>query len=207
MYSESMNNILLKENLQKLIPAIKGEWFVGAGALLGIERSGDLIPWDNDIDIYLLPNSYIDKKILKEQGLEQQQYYMDTKIYNPKCPPNNLSTWQEFCSYYHYKNLDKKWNRAQIYKNASEAYKMNKIKPAFTLPYIDVFHLTEDFKVPHWPHKYSKEEMQLEENSDLGFKIYLPSNRPQILEREYGKDWQTPKTEFNHIQNVKETVL
>jgi hypothetical protein len=207
---EGINSILLKENLKNLIPAIKGKWFLGDGGLLGIERSGDIIPYDNDLDIFLFPDSYIDKKILKEQGLELQKYYMDTKIYNPKYAPNNLNSWREFCSYYHHINLDKKWNRNQLYKNASEAYKMGKIKPAFTLPYIDVFHLTEDFKVPHWNNIYfTKEEMNLEENYDLGFKIYIPSNRPQILERQYGKDWrvENPNFSYHNIERIKETVL
>lgn len=204
-----MNTILLTENLKNLIPAIKGEWFLGDGGMLGIERTGNLIPWDNDLDIYLSPGSYIDKKILKKQGLEQLEYYMDTKVYNPKYSPNHLNTWREFCAYYQHKNKDKKWNRPTLYTNASKEYKLKKIKPSFTLPYIDVYYLTDDLKVPHWDLYYTEDELHLEENFDLGFKIYLPSNRHNILEREYGKDWRIEKPGFQHdqINRIKETVL
>ena len=50
----------LTEILKDLRNHIKGDWFVGDGALLGLTRNGKLIPWDNDIDIFLLPNSTID---------------------------------------------------------------------------------------------------------------------------------------------------
>ena len=36
----------LLEVLKNLIPCIKGKWFIGDGALLGITRSGGLIPYD-----------------------------------------------------------------------------------------------------------------------------------------------------------------
>jgi len=204
-----MNSILLKENLKNLIPAIVGDWFLCDGGLLGIVRSGDIIPYDNDLDIYLLPGSFIDKKKLKTQGLDFQEYYMDTKIFNPKYSPNHLNTWREFCSYYHCKNRHKKWNRSQILSNASESYKNSKIKPKFTLPYIDVYYLTEDLRVPHWNHYFNEDEMNLEENFDLGFKIYIPSNVQRILERNYGKDWRIEDANFQHtdIEFIKETVL
>jgi len=205
-----MNSQLLKELLKDLIPAIKGDWFLSDGGMLGIERSGDLIPYDNDLDIYLLPGSYIDIDILKKNNLCQQKYYLDTKIYNPKNPKNHLSSWREYCSYYQVKNKHLKLNRSQILKRASEDYRLNKIKPEFTLPYIDIFYLTKDYKVPHWYHYYyNEDELNIEENFDLGFKIYLPSNRKNILKRLYGENWRIPNPNFQHtdIEFIKETVL
>jgi hypothetical protein len=205
-----MNSQLLKELLKDLIPAIKGDWFLSDGGMLGIERSGDLIPYDNDLDIYLLPGSFIDINILKKNNLCQQKYYLDTKIYNPKNPKNHLSSWREYCSYYQVKNKHLKLNRSQILKRASEDYRLNKIKPEFTLPYIDIFYLTKDYKVPHWYHYYyNEDELNIEENFDLGFKIYLPSNRKNILKRLYGENWRIPNPNFQHtdIEFIKETVL
>ena len=205
-----MNSQLLKELLKDLIPAIKGDWFLSDGGMLGIERSGDLIPYDNDLDIYLLPGSYIDINILKKNNLCQQKYYLDTKIYNPKNPKNHLSSWREYCSYYQVKNKHLKLNRSQILKRASEDYRLNKIKPEFTLPYIDIFYLTKDYKVPNWYHYYyNEDELNIEENFDLGFKIYLPSNRKNILKRLYGENWRIPNPNFQHtdIEFIKETVL
>lgn len=205
-----MNSQLLKELLKDLIPAIKGDWFLSDGGMLGIERSGDLIPYDNDLDIYLLNGSYIDIDILKKNNLCQQKYYLDTKIYNPKNPKNHLSSWREYCSYYQVKNKHLKLNRSQILKRASEDYRLNKIKPEFTLPYIDIYYLTKDYKVPQWNNYYYNEnELNIEENFDLGFKIYLPSNRKNILKRIYGENWRTPNPNFQHtdIEFIKETVL
>ena len=71
--TESISSLLLKENLKNLIPAIRGDWFLSDGGMLGIERSGDLIPFDNDLDIYLLPGSSIDPDILESQGLKQHR--------------------------------------------------------------------------------------------------------------------------------------
>lgn len=203
----SINEILLRENLKNLIPAIKGDWFLGDGGLLGIVRSGNIIPYDNDLDIFLLPGSYIDKDILKSQGLESQEYYMDTKIYNPKNCPNHLNTWLEFCSYFNFINRKKKFNRSQLLKAASEEYKKHKIKPNFTLPYIDVYHLNDNLTLNHWDIHYKPEEMKLKENFDLGFKIFIPNNAEDILERQYGKDWRTPKPGFSWYNRITETVL
>ena len=46
---------ILKEMLKNLIPCIEGKWFVGDGALLGIIRNGDLLDFDDDVDIFILP--------------------------------------------------------------------------------------------------------------------------------------------------------
>ena len=64
----------LKQILKELIPYIKGDWFVGDGALLGLIREKGLIEYDNDIDIYLLPDSSIN---LENSLLKKQKYYME----------------------------------------------------------------------------------------------------------------------------------
>ena len=190
---------LLKINLKRLIPAIKGDWFLCDGGLLGIERQGDLLDWDNDLDIYLLPYSYIDIDILKEQGLEKQEYYMDTKIYDPLLEKNKLNIWKEYQGYIRVLYKENKLNRCEIMSIASEDYKEKKIKPMFTLPYIDVFYLRDDLSNSDWNIKFDDEDMQLEENFDLGFKIYIPNNRNKILTKLYGKDWRIPNPDFQHV--------
>ena len=190
---------LLKLNLKRLIPAIRGDWFLSDGGLLGIERQGDLIEWDNDLDIYLLPGSTIDKDILREQGLETQDYYSDTKVYNPLLEKNKLNTWKEYMSYQRVLNRDKKLNRSQIMKLSSIDYKENKIIPKFTYPYIDVYYLRDDLSVNEWNIKYDEKDMDLEENFDLGFKIYLPNNRDKVLTMLYGEDWRIPDPNFQHV--------
>ena len=86
----------LTEILKELTNHIKGDWFVSDGALLGLTRNGKLIPWDKDIDIYLLPNSTID---LSNSHLCSQEYYLCDKVYDPCNPKEKLNTWTEYCSY------------------------------------------------------------------------------------------------------------
>jgi hypothetical protein len=189
----------LKINLKRLIPAIRGDWFLSDGGLLGIERQGDLLEWDNDLDIYLLPGSYIDTDILREQGLELQDYYMDTKIFDPLLDKNKLNTWSEYMGFTRVKNKEKSMNRCELMKLASEDYKEKKIIPKFTIPYIDVYYLRDDLSIDYWDIKYDEEDMELEENFDLGFKIYIPSNRDKILTMIYGDSWRTPNKNFQHL--------
>ena len=49
----------LKIMLKDLIPCIEGKWFVGDGALLGLIRKGDLLEFDDDIDIFITPETKI----------------------------------------------------------------------------------------------------------------------------------------------------
>ena len=189
----------LKINLKRLIPAIRGDWFLSDGGLLGIERQGDLLEWDNDLDIYLLPGSYIDTDILREQGLELQDYYMDTKIYDPLLDKNKLNIWKEYQGYIRVLNKEKKLNRCELMSIASKDYKEKKIIPKFTIPYIDVYYLRDDLSIDYWDIKYDEEDMDLEENFDLGYKIYIPNNRNKILTKLYGDSWRTPNPNFQHF--------
>lgn len=190
---------ILKINLKRLIPAIRGDWFLSDGGLLGIERQGNLLEWDNDLDIYLLPGSWIDINVLRKQGLDLQDYYMDTKIYDPLLENNNLNTWSEYMGYIRVLNKEKKLNRCEIMSIASEDYKEQKINPNFTIPYIDVYYLRDDLSISCWDIKYDEEDMELEENFDLGFKIYIPNNRNKILTKLYGDSWRTPNPNFQHL--------
>ena len=190
---------ILKINLKRLIPAIRGDWFLSDGGLLGIERQGNLLEWDNDLDIYLLPGSSIDIDVLRKQGLDLQDYYMDTKVYDPSLENNNLKTWSEYMGYTRVLNKDIKLNRCQLMKLAALDYKEKKIIPKFTVPYIDVYYLRDDLSISCWDIKYDEEDMELEENFDLGFKIYIPNNRDKILKKLYGEDWRIPNPDFQHV--------
>ena len=49
----------LKNMLKDLISCIEGDYIVADGALLGITREGGLLKDDDDIDLYILPNTKI----------------------------------------------------------------------------------------------------------------------------------------------------
>jgi len=195
----------LLENLKELIPRIKGKWFLADGGLLGIVREGKLIDFDNDIDLYILPDTTID---LEGSDFKKQEYYICDKIYNINNDKCKLNTWLEYMSYIRLLNSDKNLNRSQLMLLAKETYNEKKITPQFTNNHIDIFPIKkmEDntwrvkndsaFKLSTY---LNEEDLELKENYDLGFKIYIPSNCEKILERQYGKDWRIPNKDFKYV--------
>jgi len=107
--------------LRELIPCIKGKWFIGDGALLGLTREKKLISYDNDIDLYFLEDTKID---LTDSILEQQQYYICNKIYNPNNDKEKHNPWLEYCSIIKLRNP--KFNRSQVLLEAKKDYHLKK---------------------------------------------------------------------------------
>ena len=75
----------------------------------------------------------------------------------------------------------------------------------YTKPWLDIFTLEEDeenkrFLLPYYFNKklfyYNYDELQLNINYDLGFKIYIPNKAEAILERKYGSEWRIPNKNF-----------
>ena len=50
----------LKKMLKDLIPCIKGRWLLISGALLGLTRNKDLIPWDEDLDLNIFEENELE---------------------------------------------------------------------------------------------------------------------------------------------------
>ena len=183
--------------LKDLIKCIEGDWFVGDGALLGIIRQRSLLEYDNDIDIYLLPGSTINKSKLKEFNLEYQKYYMDSKVYSLLNPLNKKNKWFEYCSYIKTKN--RKLNRAQVLSLAKETYIDDVIEPKFTLPYIDIYYLNDDLTLNNWPQIYFYEnEIVTKEYYCFGFPVNIPVGYNNILNRQYGFEWKIPNKNFQY---------
>lgn len=188
------HNEKLKQMLKDLIPCINGDWVLSDGGLLGIIRNKDLIEHDNDLDLYLYPGSSIDYTKLP-QNLSFQNYYMDTKIFDKTNNKVKLNTWNEYLAYKRTISK-KKVNRIQHILNCKDTYREEMIIPNFTFPYIDIYHLNDDFTVPNWPDYYFDfDEIKPTLNNDLGFDIYIPSNPEKLLERNYGPDWRIPKAD------------
>ena len=138
-----MNEVhkILLNNLEKLINCIEGEYFISDGALLGYRREKKLIEYDDDIDIYLLPNSYINKNKLKEYDIDIQKYYICDKIYSKNYTKIKKNKWFEYLD--HMRNLEenKNLNRAELFLKASKTYKEKSIDIEFSYPYIDIFYI------------------------------------------------------------------
>ena len=197
--------IILKSMLQELIPYIKGPWFLSDGGLLGIIRNGDLLDHDDDLDIYLLPGSYIE--IPEDSNLDICDYYMDRKVYRKDEPLFLPNLWLEYLSYLRCTPEAKGLNRAELFKLGKSRYAIEQVVPEFSKPYIDIFNLSYGeplsyhYCIPYWTELKNQyytiiEAEGLKENNDLGFKIYIPKNPKDILARLYGDNWHQEDKNF-----------
>ena len=191
--------IKLKMLLKELISCIEGEWFLGDGGLLGLMREGDLLSFDNDLDIYLLPGSKI--VIPDNSFLKLNKYYMDSKIsdkFSENWKPKNA--WQEFLRYT--RHLFPGVNRGEHYQKSSLIYREQYIVPQFSLPYIDIYYLKNEnedrYTIDWWNQFYYKSEADnLITNHSLGFEVKIPSNAEEILTRQYG-NWRKENRLFKY---------
>ncbi len=192
----------LKSMLKELIPCIKGNFFLGDGALLGIKRNNNLIPWDNDLDIYLLPDAYIDINEIKKTSLNFTSYYLCDKISRKKNEKIKTNTWREYNAYKRifHTNL----NRAEIMKLSSSTYQDNKLNISHTFPWIDIFYLKKEnniYKIKRydWNLYFTEDEISsIDITKVLGFPVPVPYNCENILKRQYGEDWRTEKKDFQY---------
>ena len=195
----------LKEILQALIPCISGRWFISDGALLGIVREGDLIDYDDDIDIFIFPDTKLNFDKLPEK-YKWYKDYMCFKIYNGNNQkPKIRSDWNRFTQYTGALPMCSGFNRGELFKFSSKIYREERIELQYTVPWIDIFvleHEEEDerYIVPYYFNKklfyYNYEELELKINYDLGFKIFVPNKAEAILERQYGSEWRIPNSNF-----------
>lgn len=204
----SATKTILKDMLKEIGPYIEGRWILSDGGLLGLTRGKDLLDHDNDLDIYLFPNSYI-KLPDDHPTLGITDYYMERKIYRKNQTKYKPNLWKEYVSYTSCLPEAKGMNRAQLFKLAKEPYKTERIIPEFSLPYIDVFQLQkleekqDIFTIPIWTefkgHHFKVEELQdIQINMDLGFAVPVPNKADDILERLYGPDWRTENKTFQY---------
>ena len=127
--------------LEIIVPRIKGEYFLSDGLLLGLTRDNEFLPWDDDLDIYLLPGSTLD---LSDTELKEQSYYICDKVYDPNNDPKKLNPWFEYLDYKRVCPENNGLNRIDLVKKVSGDYESTKINPLFTYPWIDIHYLVKD---------------------------------------------------------------
>tara|TARA_R110001632_G_scaffold72816_4_gene168036 strand:- start:4188 stop:4781 length:594 start_codon:yes stop_codon:yes gene_type:complete len=184
--------------LNDIIPAIKGKWCLWGGGLLGLHRSGKFIDGDNDLDIILFDDAYIDYNLLDKESIGSQNYYMNQKIYRKGkkiFKPKNK--WIEYCSFIRMKDENKGKNRAEVLRIASNTYSQDYIKPEFTECFIDVEYIKEKDD-RYTPQYFRKCYFEKKEIDNIIYKQYgnmsipIPSNLDIVCERHFGKNWRIP---------------
>lgn len=191
------NKNKLKIMLKDIIPCIEGNYIVADGALLGLMRQGDLLEFDDDIDIYILPDTKINWDKLPNK-YKYNKDYMCYKIYNGEDQIPVENEWFRFIAYKRccYEYLG--YNRAELTSAISKDYRKQKIDRQYPNLWIDIFVLVYDdkhnlYRIPyHWngtEFYFTPEEFKSQINNSLGFDIKIPKNPKQVLERIYGSNW------------------
>jgi len=196
----------LKIMLKDLIPCIEGKWFLSDGGLLGLIRKGELLEFDDDLDIFILPET----KIHWDKLPDKYKYYKDYicyKIYNGLGrQPHKISPWIRYNQYMRLLPKNRGLNRANLLKLASKTYREEVIEMKYKAPWIDIFVLEKDvdsdnYIIPYYFNKdklfyYTKENLELDINYDLGYPINIPHKANEVLERQYGKDYMIENRNF-----------
>lgn len=198
-----VHQLKLVDYFKKLIPCIKGRWFMSDGCLLGhVRHNRSFVPWDNDIDIYLLPGTFIDKDMLKDQGLHHQKYYMCDKIYhiqNPVYKPKNK--WNEYLSYTRTLPENQGLNRRELIEVSRPNYETDYIEAEFTANHIDVFYLEKfenDYFVPYnfgnqifvdYICYHADMIRNIYYNEWCGLRVPIPYHTIDVLRMLYGPKW------------------
>ncbi len=187
--------IMLKDLIESNI--FEGPWFVGDGALLGIMREEDLLEFDDDIDIYVLPNTKINWDKLNKKF----NYYKDYSCYKIYDKQDKIISNNEWLRYIAYKRTLPQYygyNRAELTTAICDDYKTEKIIRNYPDSWIDIFVLEYDnhnnlYRIPqHWngtEFYFTPYECEGTNNNTLGFNIKIPKNPKQVLERIYGSNW------------------
>mgnify|MGYP003666592067 FL=1 len=186
-----MLNDLINNNI------FDGTWFVADGALLGITREGGLLNHDDDIDIYVLPNT----KINWDKLSNKYKYYKDYtcyKIYDRNDERVSSNEWLRYIAFKRTMPQYYRYNRAQLCRAISGEYEKEKIVRQYPSAWIDIFVLEYDkdhdlYRIPqHWngtEFYFTPKEVEGQIDNTLGYEIRIPKNHKQVLERIYGSNW------------------
>lgn len=182
-FSDKWNNykpIALKtlKIVTKILNLHQIDYFLGYGTLLGFERHGDLIPWDDDIDLIILDNPIKIQKIFRNQSninLVNHKSGID-KVFLPeaKAVKNYNWSWPFIDLFY----AGIKNNQVVVYWNYNQTVASTYAK-TWILP--------------------------IKERLFYGFKVKVPNNTISVLQSDYGNNYlkNCVSSIYNHSEECK----
>lgn len=154
-------------------------YLIDAGALLGLARDGDLIPWDNDIDC-LLPVTEV-PRLKKLYWLFRRRGWQISRMYQMPFPTDAWAVGDP--------RVIKIRSRGKFLVNPGKTM----LEVNFIYPRGEHFYWESYGKVLRVPRNYFDTADCLEY---AGRRVRVPSNYEAYLEIVYG-DWRTPRQEFD----------
>lgn len=86
--SEALHLVELEilEEMERVCTEMNVEYFLCGGSLLGYQRYGGFIPWDDDIDCGMLRSDYERFKKYADQYLDESRFFLQTRENDPHMP-------------------------------------------------------------------------------------------------------------------------
>lgn len=86
--SEALHPVELEilEEMERVCTKMNVDYFLCGGSLLGYQRYGGFIPWDDDIDCGMLRSDYERFKRCADQYLDKEKFFLQTRENDPNMP-------------------------------------------------------------------------------------------------------------------------
>lgn len=155
-------------------------YMVDAGTLLGLARDGDLIPWDDDIDLVLPVDAL--PALRRLYGQIRRRGWQISRIYGTK---TSCEAWKvgDPC-------VVKLRSRGKLFFNPGDT----QLDITILHQHGDSYYWAVANKVCRVPRKYFDTATYLEYH---GRRVRVPHALNEYLTLNYG-DWRTPKPDFHH---------
>lgn len=168
----------LLEKTTDILDEFNIKWFLVSGTLLGLERHGDFIPWDDDIDIVA------DSSILDKIEQINEKYKNDISI-------ANRTYLIKTCFKDKVHNISCLWSKFMLNKGDK-----------YNWPFVDIFIYEErDNHLYFFQKEWEKDKFYpLCRKEFQGIYVYIPKEPSCFLTINYGPDYMTvlQSSPYNH---------
>lgn len=190
---------IMMKIVDEVLIASKIEYFIEGGTLLGCVRDGDIIPWDDDIDIGVMTYDWAKMiNVLSRLNNTEPFEYEDKKYYI-----NFIQKDNDLCKVYIPTFTTKTEEGKVVGTPTLDIFKYEKHKKEIRLPNLNY---RREFKNA----TYKISEMYPIKRMKLGdIMVNTPNDPIGFITRYYGEDWMVPKIDIrgNDIKTKTRNVV